>query len=84
MRYAFVALSALFMAVPAAAQTVSNGGADAPSTSTAPQAPSQASDGETAERRICRRIETVANRTSARRVCLTQREWRDYDRNAAE
>ena len=84
MRLAFVALSALLVATPAAAQTVSNGGADAPSNPSAPQEPSQANGGETAERRICRRIETVANRTSARRVCLTQREWRDYDRNAAE
>lgn len=82
MRFAVVALSALLVASPALAMdpSASTGGASVVSTSQGPQGPSEAGVDENGERRICRRIESSANRTSARRVCLTPREWRDHDR----
>lgn len=82
MRFAVVALSALLAASPALAlnPSASTGGASVISTKEGPQGPSEAGVDENGERRICRRIESSANRTSARRVCLTEREWRDHDR----
>ena len=83
MRFAVVALSALLVASPAHAAGQSGGtGVAVRSSNDAPRGPSEAGTGENGERRICRRIESSANRASARRVCLTAREWRDYDRNA--
>ena len=85
MRFAIVGLSALLVASPALAlgQSGAVGGSSVRSTNEGPQGPSEAGAGENGERRICRRIDSTANRTSARRVCLTAREWRDYDRSIA-
>jgi hypothetical protein len=33
------------------------------------------------DRRVCRRIESTGSRLGTQRVCMTQREWRQYDRN---
>ncbi|MFN3726978.1 MAG: hypothetical protein ACK4SZ_11810 [Allosphingosinicella sp.] len=86
MRLAVVALSALLVASPAYAigQSSTTGGASVRSSNEGPQGPSEAGTNANGERRICRRIESSANRTSARRVCLTAREWRDYDRSLAD
>jgi len=85
MRFAVVALSALLVASPALAlgQSGGTGAASVRTTNEGPQGPSEAGTGDNGERRICRRIDSTANRTSARRVCLTAREWRDYDRSIA-
>jgi len=81
MRFAVVALSALLVASPALAQGQSNsGGASVRSSNDGPQGASEGGVNENGERRICRRIESSANRTSARRVCKTAAEWRAYSR----
>ena len=86
MRFAFVAVSALVLAAPAhaLAQSTTTGGASVRSSSEGPQGSSEAGVSANGERRICRRIDSSANRTSARRVCLTQREWNEYDRSTAQ
>ena len=86
MRFAVVALSALLVASPAVAfaQSNSNSGVAVRSSNDGPQGSSEAGTNENGERRICRRIESSANRSSSRRVCMTQREWRDYNRSVSE
>lgn len=87
MRFAMVALSALLVASPAVAiaQTSgSNSGVAVRSSTEAPQGSSEGGTNADGERRICRRIESSANRSGSRRVCLTQREWRDYNRSITE
>lgn len=81
MRFAVVAFSALLVASPALAQSQANtGGASVRSTNAGPQGSSEPGVNENGERRICRRVESSANRTSARRVCMTAAEWREYSR----
>ena len=36
---------------------------------------------EDGERRICRRLQETSSRNASRRVCMTAREWRDYNRD---
>lgn len=49
----------------------------------APSESGSATGGGAAERtepRICRRIEAVGTRLRVQRVCMTAREWREYER----
>jgi hypothetical protein len=83
MRFAVVVISALLVASPAVAlaqPSSGNNGVAVRSSNEAPQGSSEPGTNESGERRICRRVESTANRSSSRRVCLTQREWRDYNR----
>ncbi len=65
-------------AAPAAAEQATTASADERPAAEAPAAET-ANDGE---RRICRRVEanTGTRLGGQRRVCMTQREWRNHDR----
>ena len=74
----------LLMAAPVAAQTGTMQGSGAALTSPKgdePEGPQTAGVNEDGERRICRRLESTGSRNASRRLCLTAREWREYNRN---
>ena len=78
--------SVLLVAAPAFAQTsgsvMSGSGAVLEGGSgDLPDGESTSGQNEDGERRICRRVETDSqSRLSTRRLCLTAREWRDFNR----
>ena len=82
-----VVISGLLLAAPAVAQ-VNGGGTmtgSAASLSNGPtETPEGVSDtagGEGESRRICRRVEIASgSRMSYRRMCMTARQWRDFNR----
>ncbi len=45
-----------------------------------PEGASASGQSEDSERRICRRIDATSTRMPSRRLCLTAREWRDFNR----
>lgn len=71
-------VSGLIVAAPAVAQDGGATGGDSQPTA----ARSDASETPAAERRICRQVEahTGSRLNGKRKVCMTAREWRDYDR----
>lgn len=83
MRVTVLALSALLFAAPAFAQ-------DNPSPNPASQPRATGTQNDAAsgsqagvpvgERRVCRRIDDTGSRIGGRRVCMTNREWREVDR----
>lgn len=83
MRVTILALSALFVATPAFAQDNSS-----PSPAAQPRTAEEQSDAASgsqanvpvSERRVCRRIDDTGSRIGGRRVCMTNREWREIDR----
>ena len=83
-----VVISGLLLAAPAVAQvnnggTVSGSGASlSTGSSELPEGASEEAGGEGENRRICRRVETASgSRMSYRRLCMTARQWRDFNRN---
>ncbi len=83
-----VVISGLLVAAPAFAQvngggTMTGSGASISSSQTnLPEGASDAEGGEGENRRICRRVETASgSRMSFRRMCMTARQWRDFNRN---
>jgi hypothetical protein len=83
-----VVISGLLLAAPAFAQANGGGsmtGSGASMSSGQSEAPEGASDSEGGEgenRRICRRVETASgSRMSYRRLCMTARQWRSFNRN---
>jgi hypothetical protein len=84
MRTAVFAMAALVMAAPAAfAQPqTGSGGAVATGSNGLPQSTGAAGTTADGQRRICRRIEVESSsRMSIRRVCMTAREWKAYERD---
>ena len=87
MRLPVILLSGLLLAGPAFAQA-SGGvmtGSGAELATRSAEVPEDAERGgeagEDGERRICRRVETATgSRMSYQRVCMTARQWRDYNR----
>lgn len=87
MKALVVVMSAFLISAPALAQP-SQGGmsgsgqAMATGAGEAPQeAPATAEEGEGADRQICRRVETASgSRMSYRRLCMTARQWRAFNR----
>lgn len=69
------------VATPAAAQNQARGDSTSVARGGASQQsmPTQQSD----EARTCRTIDSTGTRMPRQRVCMTAREWRQYDRNAA-
>jgi hypothetical protein len=83
-----IVISGLLLAAPAFAQVNGGGsmtGSGASMSSSQSETPEGASDGEGGEgenRRICRRVETASgSRMSYRRLCMTARQWRSFNRN---
>jgi hypothetical protein len=54
---------------------------DAPAVQPAPEAP-KAED--QSERKICRRIDASESRMAAKRVCLTQEQWKQRDQESSD
>jgi hypothetical protein len=82
-----VVISGLLLAAPAVAQ-VNNGGTMSGSGASLSTGSSELAEGAAEEagegenRRICRRVETASgSRMSYRRLCMTARQWRDFNRN---
>lgn len=83
MKVLVFAVSAVFLATPAFAQD-----SQSPSATSQPrntEAQTDPAGGSQAgvpvgERRVCRRIDDTGSRIGGRRVCMTNREWREYDR----
>jgi len=82
MKFLAIALPALFLASAAAGAEL-----EAPSSATGVEAGAseRTANGEAAEagddRQICRRVETnTGSRVPFRRICMTEREWRAYNR----
>lgn len=84
MRTVVFAMAALVMAAPAVAQTqAGSGGTVATGQGDLPQSTGEAGTTADGERRICRRIEVESSsRMSLRRVCMTSKEWKAYERNS--
>jgi hypothetical protein len=82
MRTVVFAMAALVMSAPAVAQTqAGSGGAVASGQADVPQSSGEPGTNANGERRICRRIEVESSsRMSLRRVCMTSREWKEYER----
>ena len=83
-----VVISGLLLTAPAFAQANGGGGMTGSGASIAsgqsetPESASTSEGGEGADRRICRRVETASgSRMSFRRLCMTARQWRDFNRN---
>jgi hypothetical protein len=83
MKACIAAVAAIALAAPVAAQDMT-GSQPTRSTGSTPQGSSQPGTDGNGERLTCRRIEQTGNRAAARRVCMTDREWRAYDRSAGE
>ena len=83
MRTIILAISALVIATPAMAQPQSGSGASvATGQANLPEGSAEAGTTAEGQRKVCRRIPTESSsRMSLRRVCLTTREWREFDRN---
>ncbi len=85
MRKLLIAVTALLVSAPAMAQPqAGNGGAATTGRGNAPlpQTTSEGSAGAEGERRSCRQIDVNSTtRMRSRRVCMTTREWREFDRN---
>ena len=80
MKLLIAPIAAALMAAPAFAEPSGTANGTGPEQQTG-MAPDNASSGEAAgERRICRRISNTETRMSSRRMCLTAREWRDFNR----
>ena len=85
MRAFVVVISGLLLAAPGLAQASEDNAttnATQPSqTATPPNNSSSAVAGEDGELQICRRVETnKGSRVPWRRLCMTERQWRAYDR----
>ena len=85
MRAFVVIMSGLLLAAPGLARA-SEDGASTNGTQPSP-APTQSTNsssstaGEDGERQICRRVETnTGSRVPWRRLCMTERQWRAYNR----
>jgi hypothetical protein len=73
-------IAAALIAAPAFAEPSGTVNGTGPEQQTG-MAPENASSGEAeGERRICRRVANTETRMSSRRMCLTAREWRDFNR----
>ena len=55
--------------------------ADAPAAPTAAQAPKPE---DQAERKICKRIDASESRMAAKRVCLTEEQWKQHDQQSSD
>jgi hypothetical protein len=84
MKTSALAALALLMAAPAFAQPhAGSGGQLSTGPNEGPQGSSEAGVDANGDRRICRRVENgSSSRMTTRRVCMTAREWRDYQRNS--
>ena len=85
MRAFVVAISGLLLAAPGLAQASEDSvptNASQPSPGSPPMGNAGPSTGgQDPERQICRRIETnTGSRVPHRRVCMTEREWRIFNR----
>ena len=86
---AFVVVSSgLLVTAPAFAQPSGGGGTTGSGASVStgqselPEGASNTEGGEGENRRICRRVEIASgSRMSFRRMCMTARQWRDFNRN---
>jgi long-subunit fatty acid transport protein len=82
MKFLAVALPALLFASAASGAELdssSTTGAEAATSAESSTADTPAADAD--DRQICRRIETnTGSRVPFRRVCMTEREWRAYNR----
>jgi hypothetical protein len=80
-----VAISALLLASPGFAQSMSGGvmsGSGAPLSERSDDTADNISASNDGEPRICRRVETgSSSRMSTRRLCLTPAQWRDRQRS---
>ncbi len=83
-----VVISGLLLTAPAFAQANGGGGMTGSGASIStgqsdlPEGASNTEGGEGENRRICRRVETASgSRMSFRRLCMTARQWRDFNRN---
>jgi hypothetical protein len=79
-KYLIATIAAALMTAPAFAEpsgTVNGTGPETQANMTADNASSNEAE---SERRICRRISGSESRMSSRRMCMTAREWRDYNR----
>jgi len=84
MRALVVVISGFLLSAPGLAQasdnsTTTSGAQRQPATATDTSTSSE--EGGDSERQICRRIETnTGSRVPWRRVCMTEREWRIFNR----
>jgi hypothetical protein len=86
MRAFVVAISCLLLVGPGLAQasedSATTNGTQPSSTATQGNNSSSTVAGEDGERQICRRVETnTGSRVPWRRLCMTEREWRVYNRH---
>lgn len=80
MKFLVATIAAALMAAPAFPEPSGTANGTGPETQ-----PNMASDNASSseaegERRICRRVSSTETRMSSRRMCMTAREWRDYNR----
>jgi len=85
MRGFVVVMSGLLLATPGLAQASEDGaatnGTQPTQTATQTTNSSSATAGDDNERQICRRIDTnTGSRVPWRRVCMTERQWRAFNR----
>jgi hypothetical protein len=80
-----IALMAVLVAVSTPA-FAGDGGAKAPSVdASATQPTSQpAKTEDDAERKICRRIDASESRMASKRVCMTEEQWKQHDRESSD
>ena len=80
MKLLIASIAATLIAAPAFAEPSGTANGTGPEQQTG-MAPDNASSSEAeGERRICRRVSASESRMSSRRMCMTAREWRDYNR----
>ena len=84
MKFAYLLVPAMLVATPALAQNQVTPPANSPAPQTGGEQAQQggaAAQTTPVENEICRRIMTSGSRVSgSRRVCMTERQWRLYDR----
>ena len=85
MRAFVVVISSLLLAAPGLAQASEDSapanGAQPSQTATPTGSSPSTTAGDDAERQICRRVDTnTGSRVPWRRLCMTEREWRVYNR----
>lgn len=82
MKFLAVALPALLLVSTAASGAELDASSDTPNTeATAPAEQAGQTEEAAEDRQICRRVETnTGSRVPFRRLCMTEREWRAYNR----